>query len=192
MTDKDVGFFFQIVAGILGIIAFLWNLLGYLWTYVFSHLQMDLSNEKIKTENFDKLKITTIVENKGSIAKAINFSFILISPENESFKDSLGKISDSFGLKGKNQESLTLLHLLTENKEKLESRVADHRFAIFPLPYFYNEQFQIGNEKVKYASIIDLANFKKNQVYNIRFVAVSRHLFNIYLRHRSTSDVFIN
>lgn len=192
MANNEVTFFFQIIGGILGIIAFLWNLLGYLWTYIFSHLQIDISNEKIKAGDHEKLKVNTIVENKGSIAKRIDFSFILIMPENESFKNALHKITGSFGLSGKNNEPLINLHLLTENKEQILFRVVDKRFAILPLPYFYDEQFQIGNEKIKYASVIDLADFEKGQVYNIRFVTVSRHLFNVYLRHRSTSDIFIH
>jgi hypothetical protein len=191
MNDEKVKFIFQVVGGLLGIIAFLWNLVGYLWTYIFSHLQVDLSSEKIKIGNAEKLKVTTIVENKGTIAKKIDFAFLLIKPENESFRNSLLLIAKYQGLETEDIGTPELLGYLAKQKDRLSGKTIDNRFSIYTLPYFYDEQFQIGNEKVKYSCIIDLAELQENKVYNLRFVTISMHLFKTYLRHRSTSDVFI-
>lgn len=191
MNDEKIKMIFQVVGGILGILAFLWNLTGYIWTYILSHLQIDISNEKIKIEDKEKLKVTTTVENKGSIAKKIDFAFLLIAPDSESFKSSLTKIAKQTGLTDEDADLPTLLQYCAGKEKQLSHLIIDQGFAIYPLPFFHEEQFQIGNEKVKYSCIIELDGFQKAKVYNIRFVTVSKHLFKTYLRHRSTSDLFI-
>ena len=191
MDDEKIKLIFQLAGGILGIIAFFWNLVGFLWTYVFSHLQIDISNEKIILNNEEKLKVTVMVENKGNIAKKIDFAFLLIKPDKESFKNALLQIANHNGFQGEHIEITNLLQHLVEKREQLSSKIIDNCFAIHTLPYYYDEQFQIGNEKVKYSCILDLTGLQKNSVYNIRFVTISKHLFKIYLRYRSTSDLFI-
>lgn len=191
MSGEKINLVFQVVGGVLGIFAFLWNLAGYIWTYILSHLQIDISCEKVKIGDKQKLKVTAIVENKGVIAKKIDFAFLLIAPENESFKNSLMQIARQNGLKGDGKNITELLQYCIAKGKQLDSSIINNSFAMYSLPFFYEEQFQIGNEKAKYSYLIDMEDYLEAKVYNIRFVTVSRHLLSTYLRHRSTCDLFI-
>lgn len=176
----------KITGAIFGLIAFFWKLWDFLWAHVFSHLQLQLEVSPLSTK---LMKISTEIENKGSIARKVHFAFLLISPEGVGLSDALKKVmaaDEDATLPG---ATPLMLRKLMQAGDKAPGNMDDAQYHYCPLPYFYQEQLQVGNERIKYATSVSLEQFAAGKTYTVRFVIISLHLMRTYLRYRSTSDI---
>ena len=151
-----------------------------------------MSNEPVTINEVKKLKVITTVENKASIAKKIDYAFLLIHPAGEKLQHALIEIAKSKGYAGIENNTAKLLEYIMQNKGLFSGETVNNRFIISELPFFYEDQFQKKKKKVKYSTLINLTELQKSEEYHIRFIIISKHLFNSYLRYRSTVDLFIH
>ncbi len=189
--DTEIDFYKNILTltgAIFGIIAFFWKFWDFLYANLFSHLQLNLN---VETLSPDLSKITTGIENSGSSARKINYAFLLISPEGSGMKESLEAMLKDKVRPGIKSTPMLLKHLINKERDQTLSS-PDHQFRLIPLKHYYHEQIHIGNEKIKYPVSLALSDLQKDKIYTVRFVIISLHLMNAYLRYRSTSDLLIN
>jgi len=176
----------KITGAIFGLVAFFWKLWDFLWAHVFAHLQLHLEVSLLSPA---LTKISTEIENKGSTARKVHFAFLLISPEGVGLSDALKKITPT-GKDDQLPESIPLmLRKLMRAGDEPIGNFDEKDYHFCPLPYFYREQMQVGNEKIKYATSVSNEQFAANKTYTVRFVMISLHLMRTYLRYRSTSDI---
>lgn len=176
----------KVTGAIFGLVAFFWKLWDFLWAHVFAHLQLQLEVSPLRPA---LTKISTEIENKGSTARKVHFAFLLISPEGVGLSDALKKIMPADKDETLSGSTPLMLRKLMRAGDEPPGNLDDAQYHYCPLPYFYREQLQVGNEKIKYATSVSLEQFTDNKTYTVRFVIISLHLMRSYLRYRSTSDI---
>lgn len=164
----------KLVGGILGIIAFVWKLLD----AAVSYLYMDLS---VEDKNGECVIAKMSVENKGFFPKYIRYAFLLIGPESENPVETAQNISEYFDINCKIKHARHIKRLKIN-----DPHYTDTGRVIIPLPYFYLEQSNIGDEKLKYVIPIKTDTFSKSVSYSVRFF-ILRGLRIV----RSTQDILI-
>lgn len=125
------------------------------------------------------LKVRTSVFNPTPFDREIYFAFLIISKTEESFLDALNKKLD-FTFKDTN----SLYNL--KNKKSMVS----NDFAFIPLPYYFEENVQVGNEKLIYEIPLVAIGANGNiNFFDVRFF-VFRNTKDLNQYHRSLSSSF--
>jgi len=163
----------KIIGGIAGIVALIWRLLDTFKSY----LQIDL--EISKEAGSTRLQLKTGVENKNHIGKNIRAAFLLIGPQSEPPEQIVKKL----GGRNRNlaREFFTLSEVVSTIAKVIRS---DHNIdasgiydregrALIPLPHYYEENRDIGDERLTYTIMIDSTNFPIG-VYGVRFYVEPR------------------
>lgn len=176
----------KITGAIFGLVAFFWKLWDFLWSHIFSHLQLHLDVSPLSPT---MMKISTEIENNGSAARNVHFAFLLISPEGVGLSQALKAIFSDNDEKLPESIPHILRRLIQEGDVPIRN-LEERDYHFHPLPYFYQEQMQVGNEKIKCAASIPLEQFAAGKTYTVRFLIISLHMMGTYLRYRTTSDIF--
>ncbi|MFD1874306.1 hypothetical protein [Hymenobacter bucti] len=171
----------------LALIGSLLGFFSFVWANMLSHLQLDVTLTSDE-ERVKPLVFTLTVENKGVVAKKIDYAFLLISPELCPLHTALASVLQ---VAGANKTIIQLLKALEADEEAVVLST-QAGIIVMPLPFFYKEQFQVGNEKVKYLCSLDRSQLPAESTYQVRFVTVSHQLGGLYLRYRLTCDLFFN
>lgn len=151
---------------------------------------------KSKTKNYLELfikvssdqiyhSINTQISNKSGEDKKINFSFLLISRQNESLKTIVDLI-----LKSKHSPiKIKVLNELYLLKELFPiSTFIDNALGVIPLNFYYDENYRIENESPTYTYTFDNNEIKLDKgIYSVRFFV----FFNEKYLHRIACDSLI-
>jgi Na+/citrate or Na+/malate symporter len=165
----------KVLGAIAGAAAFAWKVYDEFGNYVHISLKVEQSG--------GTLSALTTVENKGNRPKSIDYSFLLIGPYAESPVETGRKIANSISF-GSGFVIKYSNHL--KNLTVGEPKYSENGRAIIPLPFFYSEQADIGDEELSYRAILDTTQFTAGDVYSVRFF-----IFGKRRLHRSTHDAFV-
>jgi hypothetical protein len=125
--------------------------------------------------------VLTTVENRGNRRKNISNALLLIGPETESPLDSANVVAAAMGYKGTLQFTNDLELLPVAKPTYAGGR------ALIPLPFYYSENVDIGDETLTYRAALDAGRLTTGIPYAVRFFVFGRGRL-----HRSTHDSFIN
>ena len=163
---EDVIKIVTILGGLLGIIAFFWNVIN---AYK-SFLRLEVEVKNINSN----LLIKTKIINTSKKSKNLTSAFLLINPEQD---DPIISMNSLFpNLKAKYTNDFKLIGESTNIYEK--------NLAFIPLLFFTSEQVRIGDEEITYTSSVDSDHFDKKKKYSVRFFVFAKKRY-----HRSTQDL---
>ena len=149
-----------------------------------SHVRLDIEVDSLSWTDRDKATALVTLENSGKIPKKINYAVLIVTNENENIDHAISKVFDK-NFKSKTEAVYYI------NKAKIYDKMYGicGSTAFIPIPYFFSEQTQIGNEKIKYRSSIDLTKLEKNTTYVVKVYVFMKHFG--FVRWRSSSDLLI-
>jgi hypothetical protein len=172
-----------VIGGVLGAVAFFWKIGDALIAY----LHIDLKLEKVSSaDGSSDMTALATIENKGSIAKPLHYAALLIGPEGEDFETMAKSIVKEAYPDTK--DSLNYLNTMFQQRAEKPIFTRDKHRALIPLPFFFRDQIQIGNEVIKYRCPINENEFDGQNSYTVIFFVFIRYPLGI-LRWRVTSDL---
>lgn len=168
------------------------SLLSLLWTIVMAFIALYLYTKSNQDEerNFLELnlniisennytKIRTEATNKTKFDREIAFAFLLITKTNS---DLLETVNDKFQTNFEKSNDFISL--------KNNQLFSDNDFAFIPLPYFFSENIQVGNEKLIFEVPMKTSlNDNNLTFFDARFF-VFRNSNDLNGLHRSVSVSF--
>ncbi|GAB4514610.1 MAG: hypothetical protein Tsb0026_20010 [Sulfuricaulis sp.] len=165
--------FLKVVGAILGVIAFFWKLKDEYESYV--------NLEVVATEENDKyISVKVSMRNHSPRRKKIDNAVLLISPEKDDPIDVFNKLLG-------NDDSNKIVSTRGIAVNCLESPIiGEGGRALIPLPFFYKEQEEIGDECVTYRTNISTSSLEKMEPYSVRF-----YVWGVGRSHRASQDSFI-
>lgn len=173
----------------LDVFSLLFALVGGLWVFL-SYLKL----KKKEQNDFVKISLTatkikqnvylkTKIDNPVNVKKKIKFAFLVLSKTENGFENSgfIKKINTLY-----NRKDIYLtndLIKLFDSEKKISNDI-----GLIPLPYYYKENYRVGNEELSCTFILtkEDRNKMENGFYEVRFFVFSNeeHL------HRSVQDAF--
>ena len=123
-----------------------------------------------------------IIKNQSDMPKQIENAILLITPEEES-------IGDSWKILRKRHPAVRCIKKTNDIADvRIEEPLYDYegRRALVPLPFFYNENVRVADERISYTAVINTTDMNQGSgVYSVRlFVSDTGRL------HRTTHDAF--
>jgi hypothetical protein len=171
----------SVLGGIVGLVG------GVAGIYTFVRSELEARNRFLHVylqiqEREDEVTALATLENRGSLAKKLDYAFLLISSEHENPIDTAKNLAARLNLNNiKFQYTNDLVKLKVDDPLYL----SDCQAAIIPLPFFFDEQVQIGDESVAYRCTIDTDKLELPGAYSVRFFIFAENRL-----HRSTQDLF--
>lgn len=143
---------------------------------------LDLSIETKYLNDFYSLR--TQVINKSREDKDIDYSFILISKQEDDILEKIQSIDDFLKL----NEEIGCSNDFIKLKDKIEKPlIIDNSVCIIPLEFYFSENIRIGNENPSYTFSFHKDDIKLNEgIYSVRFYIFPKNGY-----HRSTVDSLI-
>lgn len=143
---------------------------------------LDLS---VETENIGTYySIKTQVINKSGENKDIDYSFILITKQDENIIKKANQIAEFIQM----EKTFEYSNCLNEFKNNLENPIfINNNIGIIPLDFYFSENISIGNENPSFTYSFDnrIAELGKG-IYSVRFFIYPKEGY-----HRSTVDSLI-
>jgi hypothetical protein len=157
-----------IIGAVLGAVTFMWKIRDTSSSYI--HIDLNIG-----TPGHGYSLIKSTVENKGFSKKRINNALLLIGPEHENPVITYKTLTHR-GVRFTNQ----IVDI------PMKEPIYDSERAVIPLPFFYDENVRIADEKVSYTMPVELQSFKRGVPYAVRFFIGGENRL-----HRSTQDVLL-
>ena len=163
----------KLIGGLAGIIALSWK------TYEEFKVYLRLRVET--TKDGEQYTVLTEIENISRFSdKGINNAFLIVSPEKSELIKDANAISDNLDIDDTINYTNDFKNLKADHVIYLERNI-----VFIPLPFYYNENIAIGNEKLTYRCSIDSSQLESGN-YSVRFFLFGKRR---YLR--STQDLLI-
>jgi hypothetical protein len=164
----------KILGAVAGFAALIWRVIDEFGAY----LRISV---KVEAPKAGWTTVLTTVENKGNRPKNISYSLLLIGPEAESPLDSARVLAAALQYTGPLQ--------LTNHFEGLRvpAPIYTEGRALIPLPFYYSENVDIGDEALTYRAAVDARKLTAGIPYAVRFFVFGKRRL-----HRSTHDAFVN
>ncbi|MHC5673973.1 hypothetical protein [Nostoc sp.] len=159
-----------IIGGVLGAVAFVWKVRDTSSSYIYIDLEVGNS-----VNEYCLIKAT--VENKGFSKKRIDNALLLLGPEDEPPIDTYSNLT------GKKFISTNQIAHSPVKKPIYGGRPGR---AVIPLPFFYEENVRIADEKASYTVPVKLDSFERGVPYAVSLFVVGENRL-----HRSTQDVLL-
>lgn len=122
------------------------------------------------------------VENKGDTRQKIDYAALLFTPHDQSFVFSARQLANCAGDSARFDGSGAMTTVLTlPHSERV---LSCNGSLIDPVPFLYEEQRDVGNEKIGCEASVDLASLEPGKQYDVRFVVFQDSTF------RSTEALF--
>lgn len=164
----------KIVGSLLGILAFGWKVWDIFSSYLYISVSVDVTNDEF-------ISALTIVENKSPKVKSVDNAILLVGPESEDPIETFNRISEHSNL------GITAKYTNDIVRKRLDgSAYGVNGRAVIPLPFYYSENVDIGDERLSYRAPIDLGEVEAGKPYSVRFFLWAHPRL-----HRSTQDCFI-
>jgi hypothetical protein len=178
---------FTIVGSIAGIAALLWNFYWTISNAQKSYVQMALDVRAVNSANATAL---ATIENKGALSKKIDYAALVISPVRVDVREVVAGLrrcnNEASAVNISAEPAFTVFTYLPRTDVPL---YCEGELSIVPLPFFYKEQKEIGDEKLSSRTLIDVNAFRHHAnpspAYEVRFVVYGEG------RTRSTLDLLL-
>jgi hypothetical protein len=175
---------FVLIGSILGFASFAWRLIE----LVTSHATIGISVESVTGLNgHQHTTALTTIDNTAGTTRRIRYAVLLIAPQKEPLRMAARSLIDRSGLKSPRESGRKGLPALLYYKPDESQLTEDGTHMLVPIPFFYKEQFTVGNEKITARLPID-TGLLAQQAYNVYFIAYIQYAFTRYIRWRITSD----
>jgi hypothetical protein len=170
-----VGAITGVVGAVTGSIALIWRVVDEFGAFLRIAVQ-------VNTDNASWITILTTVDYKGNRAKKINYSILLVGPEEEDPVITMNNIlaNNNIKIEKKIQQTNDFEYMELEDQKYASDRV------FIPLKFFYDENIDIADETLTYSVPIERKWFRNSRPYSARFF-----VFGTRWLHRSTQDLFI-
>lgn len=146
-----------------------------------SYLVLSLDLERTG-ENY--LIAHTSLENRLTVDKEITAARLVVSPEDEDPWDTVDKLLVANKRVGLNNGHAAPREIATV---PLEETLSDTERIFMPLDYYYDENYQVGNETLTYDVVIDVSKLRKDIWYGVRLLVVNEDQL-----HRLVHRAFVN
>jgi len=163
----------KIIGAILGIIAFFWKLKDSYESYV----NLDVI---VNEENNKYISVKVGIQNHSPRRKKISNAVLLIAPEKDNPIEVFNQLLE-------NDDSNKIISTLGIAVNRIESPIlGEGGRAIIPLPFFYIEQEEIGDEYITYRTNVSTESLEKMEPYSVRF-----YVWTPGKMYRASQDSFI-
>lgn len=179
--------------GILGAIAFFWNVS----IAILSHVHLLLRAEYLEINGKREMTALVTLENRGALVKRVFYSVLLIGPPNQGLFQTIEQVIESSEWHSDRSKpwhsnrSNPSLDILVRKRRSSPFYAPDGLVALIPLPFFYKEQLDIGQETVSYRTLIEGDRLASRSASTIFFLIIIRYPLQI-LRFRVTADLIIH
>jgi len=149
------------------------------WRTTRKHLHIGLSvDEGIEDGWF---RISTEVQNRGEVARRVDYAMVLIGPERED------PLKTAEILLGREFECTNDFAEIEEMEAVQDASILQQEDrALIPLPFYFSENIDVGDEDLTYDVPVCANEFKHNTPYSARFFIFSKDHY-----HRSTQRMFV-
>ncbi len=168
----------KLVGGLAGIVALLWKFHD---LYISN---MSLGVEIRRTESGD-VTIFTSLENSSLAPKAVGFAMVFVVPHGENVLDHARRFCDDITC----TEDLKKLQAQTESGKAIYK----DNVAIIPLPFYYQENMGVGDEKLTFRTRLAVDKLAPND-YSVRFYIFPKFRWHIVPNrryHRVNQDLLV-
>jgi hypothetical protein len=172
------------VGALLGILAFLWKI----WDSLLSYLNTALELHSDATHSPRLTTALATLENQGTMPKRVHYAGLLIGREWNSLESVARTLVSSALPDARKANSRNPLGDLLALTDDVAIFAKDGSAGWIPLPFFYRDQRQLGNEKVQFRCSVDTERLTAGANYSVFFVVFVRYPLGI-LRWRATSDL---
>lgn len=178
---------FTVLAGALGVLAFLWRL----WDTLISHVRLSVDITSVEPNTAGDSGKTAIVcvaiENQGITPKRVAYVALLIGPSNLTVDHLALAILQSSSNAPRTSSSKPLIDLY---RLELDSRAhsPDGEVHLVPLPFFYLDHSQVGNEQLRFKRNLTDLHLRMSEEHRLFLLVFSREPLGI-IRCRMTSDL---
>jgi hypothetical protein len=181
-TIRDVG----IIAGlVISLITLIWRIIDEFRSYLLTEIETEVLNAGVM--------ITITIENKSYRPKAIDKMFLIISQNDFISDEIIEKLTEEAGCPLKIKLTNDLERIDVNKFEK--GYFDDKGNGILSLPFFYEENVRIADEKLSCRKFIPKETFpEKDKPYFIRLFVFARNYkhFPILNRlHRTNHTLFV-
>lgn len=174
-----------IVGGLLGAIAFFWKL----WDTFSAYVRIDVEVERPGKGDDGAPTIVATVENQGFVPKRVDYATLVIAPERTGLEAAAAALRPHLGAEGTDgADGASPLAALFGRRVREPVYAPDGRFALLPLPFFYEEQRQVGNERVRARSSVATERLRSGESFAVVLVVFLRYPLGL-VRVRVTSDL---
>jgi len=175
-----------VVGGLLGAIAFFWKL----WDTFGAHVRLDVEVEPPAKGGGGPPTVAATIENQGFVPKAVHYAALVVAPEHASLEHAARTLLPHLG-GGTATDAAgdgAALPALFRRRARDPAYAADGEHALLPLPFFHEEQRQVGNERVRTRSSVATERLRPGASLAVTFVVFLRYPFGI-VRVRMTRDL---
>ncbi len=151
-----------------------------------SHVVIELEVEQKKTGSKNITTANVVIENSGKVPKQIDYAVLLITPDNTQLRNIV--LPPNNGENKTDGVSDPLNSLYNKRYTSIEFD-SESEVCVIPLKFIYDEQGQIGNEKIQYRHVIPSNVGREGQVYLVRAIIYVKYSLGI-VRWRTTSDLY--
>ena len=187
VTTNDIKDAFTILGGALGALAFLWRL----WDTLISHVRLDLELSAVDpdtTGEGGKVAVARVViENQGITPKRIAYVALLLGPSTKTVDQLASAICRPSLLAPPKLSSQPLIDLFRLDLDRTTHSQAEDVHLV-PLPFFYLDHSQIGNEKLQFKRNLADLKLPVEVEHRIYLLVFSKEPLRI-TRCRLTSDL---
>ena len=182
VEKMDIYQIIKISGIVLGVVAFIWSVLEARYSYLYIKILLPVIEDKY-------ILIRTEVENRSKFVKGIDFAFLLIGPQSESPIETIQAIESEetvelIKCRSFIDPSIKAKKIRQDDKEIKKHEI--HERSLIPIPFYYEEQKNIGNELLGCVIPIIKLNFIEGKAYSIRFYVIGHGRL-----HRSYHEMFI-
>jgi hypothetical protein len=152
----------SLLGGFAGAITLVWRIVDVFKAY----LHIEVSVEKMDGA---RVKVRTVVENTNTSAKKLDSAFLVISPADEDPERTVSVLFEGIGTPRTFKTSNEMVRAVTKRIKHDLNLIADgSERMLVPLPFYYAENYDIGDEKLSFECPIDCDHLKAG-VYGVRF-----------------------
>ncbi len=159
----DFSSFIGVSGGAVGVLTFCWKLLEEFRAF----LHVELTVQEISDRG---IKLRTTVENKKFFGRKIDGAFLLIGPLDEDPGKTAARVFEHNGLHLDVRSSNKMVRLITKRIKKDTTQVQDSAGRLMiPLPYYFKENVDVGDERLSYEQIIAIDHLPPGPYAAARF-----------------------
>lgn len=184
-SQSEIKDLLTITGGVLGAIAFVWRV----WDALISHVKLDLSVAPVNDLPLDSPRNATVsvtIENQAITPKRITYAALLIGPATQPLPDLTLALSK--GITTRSPSTANNILSLHKLRSHTILSLPEKESHLVPLPFFYIDNAQVGNEKLKFSVAVAALDLQADRDHRIFLLVYSRELFGL-IRYRVTSDL---
>ncbi len=151
-----------LLGGVAGAITLVWRIIDVFKAYLHIEVTVDKMDGR-------RVKVRTVVENTNTIARKLDGAFLVIGPADEDPEKTATVIFEHMGEPQKFSTSNQMVRIVTNRIKQNAVAMQDGTGRmIVPLPFYFDENYDIADEKLSFEYSIDCERFSIG-VHGVRF-----------------------